>query len=181
MEIFSEEENEKRLKTNVHKLIWTSQTSYLNVEVIERHSVSPEKIHRIFWKETDAEKALHFMGGRPLGDLKKQEIMIIFLCTLSILSSYLTACRFSIIYFCMSLRFSSSQQTCISISCSCRSISFVADPSILCSSIREKCSMLLIDSFSCRVRITSFQTEEHHCYSCSTPPTRDSDVELWKL
>ncbi len=113
------------------------------------------------------------MGGRPLGHLKKQEIMIIFLCTLSILSSYLTACRFSIIYFCMSLRFSSSQQTCISISCSCRSISFVADPSILCSSIREKCSMLLIDSFSCRVRITSFQTEEHHCYSCSTPPTRD--------
>lgn len=48
-------------------------------------------------------------------------------------------------------------QTCVSISCSCRSMSLVGDPSILCSSIREKCSMLLIESFSCNVRITSWK------------------------
>lgn len=32
----------------------------------------------------------------------------------------------------------------------------LAEPSALCSSIREKCSMLLMDNFSCRVKITSF-------------------------
>lgn len=46
--------------------------------------------------------------------------------------------------------------TWVSISCSCRSISLLAEPSALCSSIREKCSMLLMDNFSCRVKITSF-------------------------
>lgn len=89
---------------------------------------------------------------------------------LSILSSYFIQHHF---FFCVTQKHHSpAKQTCVSISCSCRSISFVADPSILCSSIREKCSMLLIDSFSCRVRITSFQTEEHLRYSCSTPLTR---------
>lgn len=38
-------------------------------------------------------------------------------------------------------------------------MSLLADPSDLCSSMREKCSMLLMDSFSCRVKITSLNTD----------------------
>lgn len=49
--------------------------------------------------------------------------------------------------------------TWVNISCSCRSMSLLADPSDLCSSMREKCSMLLMDSFSCRVKITSLNTD----------------------
>lgn len=49
--------------------------------------------------------------------------------------------------------------TWVNISCSCSSMSLLADPSDLCSSMREKCSMLLMDSFSCRVKITSWNTE----------------------
>lgn len=49
--------------------------------------------------------------------------------------------------------------TWVNISCSCSSMSLLADPSDLCSSMREKCSMLLMDSFSCRVKITSWNTD----------------------
>lgn len=47
--------------------------------------------------------------------------------------------------------------TWVSISCSCRRSSLLSEPSVLCSNTREKCSMHLIDSFSCRVRITSWK------------------------
>lgn len=66
-------------------------------------------------------------------------------------------------YLTASLLFGSTQESCltwVSISCSCRSMSLLADPSALCSSIREKCSMLLMDSFSCRVKMTSFHTDK---------------------
>lgn len=59
-------------------------------------------------------------------------------------------------------RLASTQETrltWVNISCSCRSMSLLADPSDLCSSMREKCSMLLMDSFSCRVKITSLNTD----------------------
>lgn len=173
MEIFSEEENEKRLKTNTHKLSWTSQTCYLNVEVIECNSVSPEKIHRIFWKETDAEKAFHLMWARPLRHLKSNHSLMHFsVYSLIIFNCLKRQHHFFFLWHSDSVaaqkHHSPAQQTCVSISCSCRIISFVADPSILCSSIKEKCSMLLIDSFSCRVWITSFQTEEHLLFMFST-------------
>lgn len=55
-----------------------------------------------------------------------------------------------------------------SISCSCRRSSLLPEPSILCSSTREKCSMHLIDSFSCRVRITSWSKHTTWMLTCKS-------------
>lgn len=53
-------------------------------------------------------------------------------------------------------------QTWVSVSCSCSKSNLVPAPSVLCSSMREKCSMPLMESFSWRVKMTSLWRKHWH-------------------
>lgn len=71
--------------------------------------------------------------------------------------------------------------TRVNISCSWRSSSLLPRSSVLCSSVSEKCSMHLIDSFSCSVMITSYITQRQKPIDFLFPMISHIHVQVRKM